>query len=582
MDRIKPYTTGATPGRATPQAAIGLGLAGVGLLVLIVAVVTFVQINQPPTPTPTPDLPATGTAIAAATAEAAPKLTAAAQATSRTMSAATADAAATATARAQATTEAAAAVTAAAEAMATASARSTATAVAAAAAAATAAAAPTATAMARAAIIADAVPVFHDTFDTNANDWVLDETSDEYADHIAQIANGKYVHTMTSKQGVWWREYVPHVSVQDFYLRVEATLVETTAGDAVNVSLAFREDEEGNFYRVRFDGNGYYKVYLRQDGEWITLQDWELNEIASVEPGVTNTFALLVRGSEFTIYANGQELTTVSDSALSEAGTISLATGLPEADQSLTVEFDNLVIRQIPTGQTAAEIQATATARVEAAATAEMAATATTVARATTVAGAPIVFEDSFDSNTNAWDVGEDTDEYADEFTQIVDGKYVRALTSKQGVIWWEHVPDLSVQDFYLSVEATLVETSVEEEGEANVSLTFRENDDEDHYRVRFGNDGYYKVYIRQEGEWLTIRDWEFSDAIQLEPGVTNTFALLVQGAEFTFYANGEELGSVSDATLGEAGEIGLAIGVHEADQTLTVEFDNLIIKEIP
>jgi hypothetical protein len=423
--------------------------------------------------------------------------------------------------------------------------------------------------------------VFHDTFDNNANRWILDESSDKYADHVAQIVNGKYVQTMTSKQGVWWREHVPYVLVQDFYLSVEATLVETTAGEDANVSLTFRGDAENNFYRVRFDSNGYYKMYLRQDGEWITIKKWELDEAIQLKPGVRNTFALLVQGSEFTIFANGQELTTVSDSALNEAGTISLAPGLPEADHSLTVEFDNLVIKQISADQTAAEIQATATAHVEAIATAQMAATATAVARATTVAGAPVVFEDSFDSNANGWEVGEDVDEYADEFTQIVDGKYVRSLTSKRGVIWWEHVPYSPMQNFYLSVEATLVETSAEE-GEANVSLTFRENDEDDHYRVRFGNDGYSKVYLRQDGEWQTIRDWRFSNAIQLEPGVTNTFALLVQGAEFTFYANGVELGSVSDTTLGEAGDIGLAIGVHKAEQTLTVEFDNLVIKEIP
>lgn len=600
MNEIERYTH-AAPGRSTPWTAIGLGIVGLGLLVLGGAIVGGIIAMQPEPPTPTPDVEATGRAVRVATEQAEATATAARYATEQAIAAATADAAARATQDARATVEAAATATADAAAQATRAAQATehaiaratddaaftATAVvqatAVAAATATAEYAPTATALAREAALDAAVVVFQDSFDSNVNGWELEEDEDEYAYNVTSISDGKYTQSLWSYQAMFWREYVPELLVQDFYLSVEATVVETSAEEGnVNVSLAFREDEDGNYYRVRLRSNGEYKVYLRYEGEWITLQEEEASEAFRLEAGQSNTFAVLMQGDEFTLYANGQELTTLYDDRLSQAGKLSLGTGLLAAERSLTVDFDNLLVRQIPAeGEPVAGIKSTATARAQARATAEIESTVAAVARSTAIAGDTILFQDSFDSNANGWDLEASAGEYADGETRIENGKYVRTMTATHSVLWWESIPDLAVQDFYLSVEVTIVDCS--DLQDADVALNFREDEDNNFYSVYFDAEGSYSVYLhRGDGEWVALRKRKPSPAIEQGLGASNTFAVLARGDEFTIYANGQELASVRDDFLSGPGEISLAIGLPEAGQTLTVEFDDIVVKALP
>lgn len=202
-------------------------------------------------------------------------------------------------------------------------------------------------------------------------------------------------------------------------------------------------------------------------------------------------------------------------------------------------------------------------------------------ARATALANAVLVFEDDFSSNANNWWEGEYSDETGDKVEQIIDGKFRKSVVSKQSAWNWSWVPDFSVKDFWLSVEVTVVEASGDP-GDAQVAITFRENENDEYYEVEFANDNTYSVWLAQDDDWSRLQKWTPSDAVKMEPGVTNTFALLVMGSSFTLYVNEQELNTVTDTALGEAGQISLTIGLERAGQILTVEFDNLVIKELP
>ena len=191
--------------------------------------------------------------------------------------------------------------------------------------------------------------LFQDSFDDNRHGWTLKAKSDEYSSDEASLVDGQYRRSMQAKRDVLWQESVPDVRAQDFYLSVAATLRETTAepGDA-NVSLIFRKNKQGDFYRVRFDNDGSYIIALKQDGKWQILQDWQNSDAFKFEPGVTNRFAVRAKGGTFTIYANDQELTTFEDNTLPDAGRIDLGIGLDKAGDSLAVDFDDLLITQEP------------------------------------------------------------------------------------------------------------------------------------------------------------------------------------------------------------------------------------------
>jgi hypothetical protein len=112
--------------------------------------------------------------------------------------------------------------------------------------------------------------------------------------------------------------------------------------------VIFRKDQPGNFYRVRFDNDGRYIVALKQDGDWHILQDWRSSDAFRLEPDITNRFAVLAKGNTFTIYANDQELTSFEDDTLPETGRLDIGLGLDRAGDSLTIDFDELLITKAP------------------------------------------------------------------------------------------------------------------------------------------------------------------------------------------------------------------------------------------
>jgi hypothetical protein len=57
---------------------------------------------------------------------------------------------------------------------------------------------------------------------------------------------------------------------------------------------------------------------------------------------------LVAKGSELTIYADGRLLTTLIDTSLPGPGKFSLGLNLYQADETLTVDFDNLVVKELP------------------------------------------------------------------------------------------------------------------------------------------------------------------------------------------------------------------------------------------
>ncbi|GIK43158.1 MAG: hypothetical protein BroJett011_69910 [Chloroflexota bacterium] len=441
----------------------------------------------------------------------------------------------------------------------------------------------TATAAAQATAVAEAVVSFEDDFSSNLNGWEVGKTTDEYAEQVDQVVDGVYRRSITSLQDVVSYRDVPRYTAQDFVFSIDAALVETSAqpGDA-SVEITFREDRNGNYYSLEFANDGTYRLAKYQNDEWQSLYNWTPSPTPLLTSGATNTFTLVVKGSEMTVYADDRLLTTLTDTSLPGPGKLRLGLNLYEADETLTVDFDNLVIKEIPSrDKSLAQIQATATARAEAAAIAAVAPTATAAAEATAIASAEVVFEDDFSANTHDWEEGEESDDLSEGVDDVVDGVYRRSITSKDDVVSRNAIPDLSLKNFILTVEATLVDTSAEA-GDAAIDLIFREDRRGNYYDLEFANDGTYRLSLLQNDEWETIYNWDVSDAIRLEKGVTNTFTLMVRDSEFTIYVNDQYLTTITDDSLTEAGEISLAVGLYGAGENSTVDFDNLVVKELP
>jgi hypothetical protein len=132
---------------------------------------------------------------------------------------------------------------------------------------------------------------------------------------------------------------LPDQEFSDFVLSLEATPLD--AEEYYSYGIAFREDEFSlNAYTFEIGNDGLYSVQI-YDGEWKTLQEWTYTEAINVD--ATNELQVIANGSTLTFLVNGEELTTIEDDTFS-SGTVALIVDMFEADQSATVDFDNLII----------------------------------------------------------------------------------------------------------------------------------------------------------------------------------------------------------------------------------------------
>jgi hypothetical protein len=223
---------------------------------------------------------------------------------------------------------------------------------------------------------------------------------------------------------------------------------------------------------------------------------------------------------------------------------------------------------------------ATSTVQNAAIATANAATTATAVTRLTAIARNEDLLRDDFSSNRNNWTEAEFSDEYSDGARQIVGGKYRWWVRSKGDTNHWESVPGFFEKDLFVSIKTKIVDLSASS-GTAGVDLYLRVNEESSRYSISFFNDGTCQLWVFRNNKWTRLFTFPVTNAFQLALGVENVFAVYMQGSSFTVYANGQNLGTADDVTLDQAGQVGLGLFLQKANESITVEFDDLVIKRV-
>ena len=153
---------------------------------------------------------------------------------------------------------------------------------------------------------------------------------------------------MKTRRNAYNRETLPGFIVKDFIASFDATIVKISGRGGIG--FVFREQEKGDHYSVvcRTDGSYGLYYYFAEKDEWSTIHSDIQNDIIQLENGITNYFSVAVKGSIFTIYANGLELATVEDESLLGEGRVGFALELYEAGQSMSVEFDDFFLMENP------------------------------------------------------------------------------------------------------------------------------------------------------------------------------------------------------------------------------------------
>jgi hypothetical protein len=182
----------------------------------------------------------------------------------------------------------------------------------------------------------------YDTFDSNKNDWNLEAKEGERVKFKEEIKNGKLIFEMTAVQSVILDDTIRSQPIVNLDMSVDGS--QESGSPEGDYALVFRKLDKENYYI--FGVNQNYQEYffsVRKNGEWTDLIKFKKSTIVKID-GV-NKLRVVVAGSKFTFYINGQQIDTYTDTTISEGGQVGVACELYNANDVGTFSFDNFSIQ---------------------------------------------------------------------------------------------------------------------------------------------------------------------------------------------------------------------------------------------
>ncbi|MGQ9785948.1 MAG: FHA domain-containing protein [Anaerolineae bacterium] len=174
-----------------------------------------------------------------------------------------------------------------------------------------------------------------------------------------------------------------------------------------------------------------------------------------------------------------------------------------------------------------------------------------------------LAYQDDFSDHSSGWD------DAFDRYTvkQYGNNKYYIEVMTSNLVAWG--LANRDVADFQLEVEAT------QESGPNNngYGILFRFQDRENYYRFDISGEGYFLLSKFSHGEWSTLIPWTPSPVLNVGQA-TNRLMVEALGTRIRVFANGAELGQVTDDSLSH-GNFGVFANTF-SEPGLVVSFDNI------
>jgi tRNA A-37 threonylcarbamoyl transferase component Bud32 len=159
------------------------------------------------------------------------------------------------------------------------------------------------------------------TAPTTASDWSLvweDDFSDaesgffvgESADRAFWYEGGEY--RIEVRQSNWLAWTFLGYELYDIQLSIDMRVQNGTGSSAYG--LLCRQQGEGNFYGFEFSEDGYYTIWLRNNGEYTNLVEWTYDERLNSSQWQQMTIECL--GENLSLLLNGEVLVSASDATL--------------------------------------------------------------------------------------------------------------------------------------------------------------------------------------------------------------------------------------------------------------------------
>jgi hypothetical protein len=177
--------------------------------------------------------------------------------------------------------------------------------------------------------------LYHDDFSNPLSGWPT--ASD--ADKAASYTDGQYLmQAFTASQDVWAH---PGEDFSDVSIEVDAT--KHSGPDNNDFGIICRFVDDSNFYFLIVASDGYQVIGKYQNGEAAYLSSEQMEVTDAVLSGTaTNHLRADCVGSTLTLYVNGQQVSSVTDTSFT-SGDIGLTVGTFD-EPNVGVNFDNFVV----------------------------------------------------------------------------------------------------------------------------------------------------------------------------------------------------------------------------------------------
>ena len=153
--------------------------------------------------------------------------------------------------------------------------------------------------------------------------------------------------------------------------------------------------------------------------------------------------------------------------------------------------------------------------------------------------------------------------------------RYIYALPAQPGAIY-DYYADAALPDsFALQISASYTGTDNNAYG-----LIFQVVDDESFYLFRVSGDGYF-IVEKADAEGVTpLIDWTIADGVATSEGGENVLTVVGQGAEYSVFINGAQVGSFSDDSY-SGGSVGIVADAYDPELPASFFFDELVVYEL-
>lgn len=189
----------------------------------------------------------------------------------------------------------------------------------------------------------------------------------------------------------------------------------------------------------------------------------------------------------------------------------------------------------------------------------------------------PVVLCETFDDNSNDWQIEAQDNPYARYTIDIQDGKYALNYTAKgfagfqRSALTWFDVA--SADDFALSV-TTLMNSDFQG---CSWGVAFRADEDS-FFLFSIYNDNTYAFEIYEDNGWIPLITQRGFDGIR--PNEENKLTIIAEGGDFTFAINDEPVNTFNGGLLQESGI--LLITSAEEGASVDYLFDDLVLQVSP